>query len=267
MTTTDTDSGAPLALVTGASSGIGLALARQLAQRGFDLIIAAEDDELDGAAEELRGHGVAVNPQRVDLSTPDGVTALHRAVTAAGRPLGVAALNVGVGVGGPFVETDLDADLRLVDLNVRSTVHLAKLVLRDMVTVDAGRVLFTSSIAATGPGPFHATYAASKAFVHSLAEAIREELTDSRVTITSLMPGPTDTEFFERAGMEDTMVGSGPKDDPDEVAREGIEALMQGKDHVVAGARRNRVQAGASTLLPGRVASKAQAQQTKPRGD
>jgi short-subunit dehydrogenase len=255
----------PLALVTGASSGIGLALARQFVSHGYDVVVAAEDAELDQAAAELRGSGRQVTPVRVDLSTPEGVTELYAAANQGGRPLEAVALNAGIGVGGPFSETDLEDDLRLVDLNVRSTVHLAKLVVRDMVARGTGRVLITSSIAAKAPGPYHATYAASKAFVHSFAEGIRVELADTGVTVTSLMPGPTETEFFERADMEDTKVGStDKKDDPDEVAKDGFEALMAGKDRVVAGSFKNKVQAGMASVTPDDKAAAMMQGMTKP---
>jgi short-subunit dehydrogenase len=267
MTTTadTTPSDTPLALVTGASSGIGRALARQFVAHGYDVVVAAEDDELDEAAAELRSSGRQVTPVRADLSTPEGVTALYLAATQGGRPVEAVALNAGIGVGGPFAETDLEDDLRLVDLNVRSTVHLAKLVVRDMVARGSGRLLVTSSIAAKAPGPYHATYAASKAFVHSFAEGIRVELEDSGVTVTSLMPGPTETEFFERAEMEDTKIGaSDKKDSADEVAKDGFEALMKGKDHVVAGSFSNKVQAGVASVTPdSAVASQLQGM-TKP---
>ena len=254
-----------LAVVTGASSGIGLSLAKELAQRGYDLVLAAEDGELEAAAESVRGASSSeVVAVRTDLSLPEGVTQLHDAVTGLGRPVDVVALNAGIGVGGKFWETSLEDDLRLVDLNVRSTVHLAKLLVRDMVARGSGRVLVTASIAAKAPGPFHATYAASKAFVHSFAEGIRHELADTGVTVTSLMPGPTDTEFFDRADMEDTKIGSGKKDDPDDVAHDGIEALLAGKDHVVAGSAKNKVMAAVSSASPDRAAAASMGQMTKP---
>src|SRR3954467_7301876 len=156
----ETSSARPLALVTGASSGIGLELAKQFAEHDFDLILAAEDEELTGAA---RGLGDAVvGSVQVDLAGPDGVEELWRRVTATGRPLAVAALNAGIGAGGAFADNDLAKELQLIDLNVRSTVHLAKYVVRDMVSRDDGRILFTSSIASTQPGAFQAVYNASK---------------------------------------------------------------------------------------------------------
>ena len=164
----------------------------------------------------------------------------------------------------PFVDTALEDDLRLVDLNVRSTVHLANCWCGPMVRRGQGRVLVTASIAATAPGPFHATYAASKAFVHSFAEGIRYELKDTGVSVTSLMPGPTDTDFFDRADMNDTKVGQGSKDDPDEVAKDGFDALMSGRASVVAGSFSNRVQAEVSTHLPDTAAAAAQSRMTAP---
>ena len=241
----------PLAVVTGASSGIGFELARILSEQGFDLVIAAENPELREAADELRGAGASVEAHRVDLAEEAGVIELYRHLRQLDRPVDVLALNAGIGAGGAFAtETDLGDELRLIDLNVRSTVHLCKLVLRDMVERDSGRILITSSIASTMPGAFQAVYNASKSFDQSFALALRNELKDTGVTVTSLMPGPTDTEFFERAGMEDTKVGSEEKDDPAVVARQGFEALMAGDERVVAGSLKNKAQAAAGRLLP-----------------
>jgi uncharacterized protein len=237
------------ALVTGASSGIGRELAKQFARHGFDLMVAAED-ELDGTVAELQSLGAGVESVRVDLAAPDGVEELWRRVKETGRRLDAAALNAGVGAGGAFVEIDLDKQLSVVDLNCRSTVHLAYLVLRDMVACNRGRVLFTSSIASTMPGSFQAVYNASKSFDQSLALALRNELKDTDVTITSLMPGPTDTEFFERADMLDTKIGAGDKDDPEDVARLGFEALMDGQERVVAASATTKLQGRVSRLLP-----------------
>jgi len=252
------------ALVTGASSGIGLELARQFAEHDFDLVVAAEDQAIAGVAEELRATGVAVEPVRVDLARREGVDELWSVVSRDPRPLDAAAINAGVGVGGPFAETPLEDHLRLVDLNVGHTVHLAKHVVDRMLAQGAGRILVTSSIAASAPSPYQATYAASKSFVQSFAEGLRVELADRGVTVTALQPGPTDTEFFARAGLEDTKLGAGPKDDPAEVAREGYEALMRGDDHVVTGGLRNRLQTLAGDVLPDRLAARALASQTRP---
>jgi short-subunit dehydrogenase len=240
-----------LALVTGASSGIGLELARQFADHDFDLVVAAQDDAIHAAADELRTAGVDVEAVQVDLARPEGVTELWARVQASGRPLAAAALNAGRGAGGAFVgDTALEDELEVIDLNVRSTVHLAKLVLPGMVARDEGRVLFTSSIAATMPGAFQAVYNASKSFVQSFALALRNELKDTNVTITSLMPGPTDTEFFERADLLDTKVGAGDKDDPADVARDGFEALMAGDERVVSASLKTKAQGRAGRFMP-----------------
>jgi short-subunit dehydrogenase len=256
-----------LAVVTGASSGIGYELAKVLADNGFDLVVAAEDERIDETAAQiaLRCGGVRVDPVRTDLSKYEGVEALVAAVRAGGRPVDVLAVNAGVGVGGDFVrDTSLDDNLEIVDLNVRSSVHLTHRLLGDMVDRKQGKVLFTSSIAATAPGPFHSVYAASKAFLASFGQSLREELRDTGVTVTTLMPGPTDTEFFERAGMQDTKVATGDKDDPAQVAKQGFEALMKGDDHVVAGSLKNKVQAVAGKVAPDPVKAKMMRSMTEP---
>jgi short-subunit dehydrogenase len=255
----------PLALVTGASSGIGLELARQFAEHGFDLIVAAEDVELDDAVEVLRGYGGAVAPVSVDLTRRADVERLVAAVRGAGRPLDAAALNAGVGVGGAFVETDLDAELGIVELNCASTVHLAKRVAQDMVARGEGRILITSSVVSQAPAPFQAVYGASKAFVHMLALALREELADRGVSVTALLPGPTDTEFFDRAGMQDTRVGaSDAKDDPAQVARQGFEALMAGEAQVLGGSLASRAMGAMSRVTPDALAAKANRKLSEP---
>lgn len=255
----------PLAVVTGASCGIGRELAKQFAAHDFDLIIAAEDGELESAARELEQLGAHVEAVQVDLGTDAGVDELHRRMTAAARPVDAVALNAGVGAGGAFVGgTRLEDELRLVDLNVRSTVHLAKHVAEAMVQRGEGRILLTSSVAATMPGSFQAVYNASKSFVQSFALALRAELADTGVTVTSLMPGPTDTEFFRRAGMTDTIVGAAPKDDPAEVARDGFEALMAGRERVVSASMSSKLQGRAGRLLPDAVKARMHAFMAKP---
>jgi uncharacterized protein len=254
----------PLALVTGASSGIGLELARQFAEHGFDLVVAAEDVELDDAVEDLRATGAAVAPVSVDLTLPQDVERLVSAVRGSGRALDAAALNAGVGVGGRFVETDLDAELGLIALNCASTVALAKAVAQDMVARGAGRILFTSSVASQAPQPFQAVYGASKAFVQSFALALREELSDTGVSVTALLPGPTDTEFFDRADLTDTRLGaSDSKDDPAQVARQGYEGLMDGEASVFGGSVASRAMGRLSALTPDSLGAKT----TKPMAE
>ncbi len=250
MTTPDTK---PVAVVTGASSGIGYELAKQFAAHGYDLVIAAEDAAISRAAQDIQSLGATVDSVQADLATWEGVERLWNAATAGGRHPDAVAINAGIGSSGEFTTTDLRQEIKLVQLNCASVVHLAKLASREMVNRGAGRILITSSIASTAPGPYEAVYAASKSFDQSFAQALRYELKDTGVTVTALMPGPTDTEFFERAGMEDTRLGQGPKDDPAEVAKDGFEALMAGKDKVVAGSMRNKAQAASGRVMPDRA--------------
>ena len=254
----------PLAVVTGASSGIGLELAKQFAEHGFDLVVCAEDDGLSEAAAHLRTQGVKVQEVQTDLASYDGVERLHAAVLAVGRPVSAAALNAGIGRGGAFVETDLADEIAVIDLNVTSTVHLAKRLLVDMVALDHGRMLITSSIASTMPGSFQAVYNASKSFLQSFSEALQNELKDTEVTITALMPGPTDTSFFERADMEDTKVGQASKDDPAQVAAQGFRALMDGEAKLVAGSLKTKAQGLANKVLPDKVKAAAHRQMAEP---
>ena len=255
----------PLALVTGASSGIGLELAKQFADNGFDLIAVAEDTELDAAAQQLRRRGAAVSPIRADLTRRDEVEKVVAAVRGAGRPLAAAALNAGVGVGGAFAETDLDAEIGMVELNCVSTMHLAKRVVQDMVARDEGRILFTSSIASQAPEPFQTVYSATKAFVQFLALGIREELSDTNVTVTALLPGPTHSEFFDRADLTDTKLGaSDSKDDPALVARQGFEGLMKGEASVFAGSVSSKLMGKLSAVLPDAIAGKSHKPMTRP---
>ena len=162
------------------------------------------------------------------------------------------------GRGGKFVDGDLEADLNIVDLNVRSTVHLAKFVLADMAARGTGKVLLTSSIVAMMPGSFQTMYNASKSFIQSFAEALHDEMRDTDVTVTALMPGPTDTDFFRRTGMLDTAVGKMPfKDDPAKVAQQGFDALMRGDRKVVAESTSTKLIGIVSRFLPDSVKAAA----------
>jgi uncharacterized protein len=249
-----TESTRPLAVVTGASSGIGLELARQFAANGFDLVVAADGDGVRDIALEL-----GAEPVQVDLGTPDGVRELYARLE--GRPVTAIALNAGI----TARSDDLERELALIDLNVRSTVHLARLVTADMAARGRGRVLITSSVVAGMPGPYQAAYNASKSFIQSFAMALRHELRDDGVSVTLLMPGPTETPIFARADQEDTRLGaSDHKDDPAEVARQGFEALMAGRERVAAASVATKAQQVASRFLPDAVKSRLVAFVAKP---
>ena len=180
----------PLALVTGASNGIGLEIARELARRGHDLVVTGRSARTDEIAEELRGLDVDTFPVHADLADYDAVEALWKATVELGRPLEVAVLNAGIGVGGAFADVDLADDLKLIDLNVKSVVHLAKRVVVDMIPLRRGRILMTSSVSATKPTPYETTYGLSRAFVYMFAEALRAEVLEHGITVTALFPAP-----------------------------------------------------------------------------
>lgn len=226
----------PLAIITGASNGIGYQLALQLAQHGHDLVATGRSARIFDAAEDFQRHGVDVTPVQADLSQYEEVERFWKEATAGGRPVAVAVINAGVGIGGaPFWGTDLDEELKLIDVNVTSVVHLAKRVVTHMQANHSGRILFTSSISATQPTPYETVYGPSRAFVFSFAESLREELRIEGVSVTALLPGATDSDFHARAGMGNTNIGRMKKNDRVLVARQGYEAMMKGKDHVVGG--------------------------------
>jgi short-subunit dehydrogenase len=256
---------AQLALVTGASSGIGYSLAKELASRGYDLIVCSEGDRLAGAAEAFRAAGTKVTATNADLATTEGVEALWADVQKLGRPLAIACLNAGVGVGGLFRETSLEAELNMIRLNCVGTVQLAKYVVQSIGHGDGG-ILFTASIAGEMVAPREAVYAATKAFVLSFAHSLRYELRDSGVTVTALQPGPTDTDFFHRAGMDNTQVGAEGKSEsqPDDVARQGIDALLAGKDHVYAASMKTKVEGMLANATPGTVKAAMHEKMAKP---
>jgi short-subunit dehydrogenase len=236
----------PLAIVTGASQGIGLELARCCAREGFDLVIAA-DRPLDAAAGELKGLGAEVAAVQADLATQPGIDRLLEAV--GGRPVDALLANAGHGAGGAFLDQDFETIRHVLDTNVTGTLYLLHRVARGMRDRGRGRILITGSIAGVMPAPFEAVYGGTKAFVDMFAVALRNELKDTGVTVTVLMPGPTDTGFFTRAGMDDTRVGEGRKDDPADVARTGFEAMQKGEADVVAGLK-NKLQAAAADVTP-----------------
>ena len=242
------DRSRPLAIVTGASSGIGYELAKCCVQGGFDLVIAA-DQPLEQAATELRGMGAGVTAVQVDLATIAGVEKLVAEARAQNRPVQALLANAGHGLGGAFLDQDFSAARHVIETNITGTIYLIHEIGRDMRARGEGRILITGSIAGFMPGSFQAVYNGSKAFIDNFSFALRNELKDSGVTVTCLMPGVTDTEFFDRADMEDTKVGSGKKDDPAMVARVGFKAMMNGEADVVSGWK-NKIQTTLANVTP-----------------
>lgn len=237
----------PLAIVTGASSGIGLELARNCATNGFDLLIAADEPSIEAAAEELRTTGAKIHSVQADLATQQGVDRLVAA--AEGRPVAALLANAGRGLGHGFLDQDFEQARRVVDTNITGTLYLIQTIGRQMRAQGSGRILITGSIAGFMPGTYQAVYNGTKAFLDSFSYALREELKDSGVTVSCLMPGPTETEFFERAGLMDTKVGTDAKQPAAEVAKVGFEAMMSGDAAVVAGWK-NKLQATLANVLP-----------------
>ena len=251
----------PLAVVTGASSGIGLELAAICADDGFDLIVAADRPEIHEAAARFRKSGAETQVVETDLATLKGVEELWAAV--AGRPIDALLANAGHGLGRAFLDQDFDEIRHVVDTNITGTIYLVQLVGRQMRDRGRGKILLTGSIAGFMPGTFQAVYNGTKAFIDSFSFALRAELKDSGVTVTCLMPGATETDFFERADLLDTKVGQAKKDDPADVARVGFEAMMRGDGDVVSGWK-NKLQSAIANVTPAGILAEQHRKMAEP---
>jgi short-subunit dehydrogenase len=249
------------AIVTGASTGIGLELARRCAEQGFDLLIAADEPEIENAAASLRGTGRQVGAVQADLSTTEGVDKLYAA--AGGRPVDALLANAGRGLGHAFLDQDFAKVRAVIDTNITGTIYLIHKIGNDMRQRNSGKILITGSIAGFTPGSFQAVYNGTKAFLNSFSFALREELRGTRITVTCLMPGATATEFFERAEMMDTNVGTGKKDDAADVAKAGFDAMMRGDGDVVTGFK-NKVQSAIANITPAEALAKQHRKQAEP---
>ena len=240
----------PFAIVTGASSGIGFELAAICATKGFDLLVAADSPEIHESAKRFTALGANTTVIETDLATSEGVRRLQAA--ADGRPVDALLANAGHGLGRAFLDQDFDEVRHVIDTNVTGTVYLIQLVGRQMRARGQGRILITGSIAGFMPGTFQAVYNGTKAFIDSFSFALRAELKDSGVTVTCLMPGATETDFFARADMLDTKVGQSQKDDPLNVAQAGFDAMMRGDGDVVSGWK-NKLQSAIANVTPAGV--------------
>jgi short-subunit dehydrogenase len=251
----------PLAVVTGASSGIGYHLAEFAAKNSFDLVVVADEPAITRAAEHFKTFGGRVDSLQADLSTIEGVDKLYSAI--GGRPVTALLANAGRGLGKGFLDQQFDEVLEVVNTNITGTIYLIHKVGRDMRAAGNGKILITGSIAGFMPGAFQAVYNASKAFLDSFAAALRNELKDSGVTVTCLMPGATETEFFERADLMDTKIGQSEKDDAAGVAKQGFEAMMNGEEGVITGWR-NKLQVATSRVMPASSLAEQHRKQAEP---
>jgi short-subunit dehydrogenase len=240
----------PLAIVTGASTGIGYELALLCARNGFDLVVAADEAKIHQSAADFREAGAqVVEAVEADLATLPGVDTLYQAVSSLSRPVDALFANAGRGLGKGFLDQEFKAVQHVIETNVTGTLYLVHKVGGDMRRRGSGRILLTGSIAGYIPGSFQAVYNGSKAFIDSFAFALRDELKDTGVTVTVLEPGPTETEFFDRAGMKDTKMGTAKKDDAAMVAKAGFDAMMDGDGDVVSGLK-NKIQTTLANVTP-----------------
>ena len=251
----------PLAVITGASSGIGKELAQLCVENGFDLVIAADGPAIEEAAQQFRAQGASVDALEVDLASTDGVDRLYDLIN--GRPVDALLANAGHGLGKGFLDQDFDAVRHVIDTNITGTIYLIQKVGRDMRTRNAGRILIVGSIAGFMPGTYQAVYNGSKAFIDSFSFALRAELKGTGITVTCLMPGPTETEFFERADLTDTKVGQDEKDDPAKVARDGFDAMMKGHGDVVSGWK-NKLQTTIANVTPAGILAEQHRKMAEP---
>src|SRR3954465_15382873 len=249
------------AVVTGASSGIGYELAKCCAQASFDLCVAADEARIDQAAEDFRAMGADVIAVECDLATREGVDALY--TSTGGRAVDFLLANAGHGLGRGFLDQDFDEVRHLIDTNVTGTLYLIQKVGRDMRARSKGRILITGSVAGFMPGTFQAAYNGSKAFLDSFSFALRAELKDTGITVTCLMPGATETDFFERADLMDTKIGQARKDDPADVAKAGYDAMIAGKGDVVSGWQ-NKLQSAIASITPSGVLAEMHRSKAEP---
>ena len=250
------------AVITGASTGIGFELATIAAQEGYDILVVADEQLIDAAAADFKQFGTDVQSVEADLSSIEGVDTLLQVV--GGRQVDVLCANAGTGLGKGFLDQPVDAWRRTIDTNITGTLYLLQKMLTEMKARGEGKVLVTGSIAGYIPGAFNAVYNGTKAFIDNFTEALRNELKEEKgLTLTTLMPGATETEFFARADMEDTSVGQAKKDDPAKVARDGWDAMMVGKGHIVSGWY-NKLQVATAGVVPPSILAESHRKMAEP---
>lgn len=252
-------------LITGGTAGIGYELAKIFAKNGHNLILVARDEtELSATANELKYSGVEVVTISKDLFDPNSAYELYDEVKLRGLTVDILVNNAGQGHYGEFADSDIRRDLAIIQLNIASLVSLTKFFLQDMIVRGEGKILNLSSIASKAPGPWQSVYHGTKAFVQSFTEAVRVEVKDKGVTLTALLPGATDTDFFNKADMNDSkIVAEGKLGDPQKVAEDGYKALMNGDDMIVSGFM-NKVNVAMSNVMPDEAAAKNMYKKQKP---
>jgi len=253
-------------LITGATSGIGYELALLFARDGHNLVIVSRDlDEMQAKAVEFKDCGVDVKTIQADLFDPEAAFSVCEKIDAMGLNIDILVNDAAQGLYGKFADTDIHRELDIIQLNISSLVILTKHFLRQMIANQQGKILNLASVASKAPGPWQSVYHGTKAFVLSFSEAIREEVKEQNVTVTALLPGVTDTDFFNKADMTRSKVVQ-DKDamaDPKDVARDGYEALMEGDDKVVSGIK-NKIQTALSNITPDSTLAHSMSEQQKP---
>lgn len=253
------------ALITGATSGIGYELAKLFAKDKYNLVIVARDEaELARTADELQGEGIQVRTIAKDLFERTSAKEIYDEVKSNGIHVDVLVNDAGQGYYGKFEETELDKEIDIIELNIISSISLTKLFLKDMLARKEGKILNVGSIAGEAPGPYQSVYHGTKAFINSWSAAIRNELKDSNITVTVLLPGATDTDFFNKADMQDSKILDSKLSNPEDVAKDGYEALMSGDDKVISGLK-NKLQAALANVLPDSAASATTGKQQEPK--
>lgn len=256
----------PFVMITGASSGLGLELAKLFAQDGYDIAVSGSSERIFEAETTIKSYGVEAYPLQADASTYEGVEAFWQFVKSKNRKLDAAVLNVGISLGNSFLENDLEEELKLIDINIKGTVHMAKRVVQDMVPNKEGNILLVSSVSATLPTPYETVYGPSKAFGFMFAESLREELKETGVNVTAMLPGATNTDFHHNAGMDSTYFGDERnKNDKELVAQQGYEAFKNKADHVVCGDEATKKEAEDNRTTPEEVKAAAHAKKAKPQ--
>ena len=254
-----------LAVITGASSGIGFELAKQFLHHGHDVVIVSSSERIHEAAVDLKNFGNKIEAFQFDLAKRNDIDRFCEKLKGLNRNIDVFALNAGVGVGGEFSKTNIEEELNMINLNVVGTVYLTKIILNNFMMQD-GRILFTSSVVSDMPAPYQAVYGATKAFIQSFANAIRDEVKDRNITVTTLLPGATNTNFFARAHLLDTKVGAEGKNEnqPEDVAAQGYDALMKGEDEVISASLKTKLEGTLNKILPEKVKAFMHRKQAEP---